>query len=48
MANKLRISVGCCVEGGHGSLISNPNPAIKRRIRSRDVGTVLRSVDQRK
>ena len=48
MENMLRISVGCPVEGGHGSLISNANPAIKRRIRSRAVGTVLRSVDQRK
>ena len=48
MANKLRISVGCRVEGGHGPLISNPDPAIKRRVRSRAVGTVLRSVEQRK
>ena len=48
MVNKLRISVGCRVEGGHGPLIPNTDPAIKRRVRSRAVGTVLRSVEQRK
>ena len=48
MVNMLRISVDCRVEEGHGPLIPNPDPAIKQRICSRAVGTVLRSVDQRK
>ena len=48
MVNMLRISVGCRVEGGHGPLIPNPDPAIKRRACSHAVGTVLHSVEQRK
>ena len=40
------ITVGARVEGCFGPLIPNPNPAIKRRVRSRVVGTVLRGLER--
>ena len=41
-----RIFVGCRVEGPHGPLFPNPNSKIKRRLRTRVVGTVLRANGQ--
>ena len=43
-----RISVGCRVEGCYGPLVPNPNPNVKRRVRDRVVGTVLRAAGQHK
>ena len=43
-----RIHVGSGVEGPHGHLQPNPNPNVKRRVRARGVGTVLRAKGQHK
>ena len=48
MTKSKRIFVGCRVEGGHGPLVANPNPNIKRRVHSRVVGTVLKANEQHK
>ena len=42
------ISVGCRVEGSYGPLVANSNPSIKRRVRSRAIGTVIRASDRHK
>ena len=41
MKNSSRIFNGCRVEGSFGLLVTNPNPNVKRRIRSKANGTVL-------
>jgi len=46
MVNSSKISIGTRVEGAHGPLMPNPNPNIKRRIRTRVVGTVINAVGQ--
>jgi len=43
MALSNRIHVGCRVIGSHGPLQSNPNARIKRRVRQKVVGTVIRA-----
>ena len=43
-----RIIPGCRVEGAIGPLVPNPNPTIKRRVRSRVFGTVIRAADKHK
>ena len=40
------IIVGSRVEGPHGHLQPNPNPNVKRRVRARVVGTVLKAKGQ--
>ena len=46
MSNSFHISVGCRVEGAFGPLVPNPNPKVKRRVREKVYGIVIRSVDQ--
>ena len=48
MSNSSHISVGCRVEGAFGPLVDNPNPKVKRRVRERVCGTVIKAVDQRR
>ena len=43
MALSNRIHVGCQVIGSHGPLQTNPNASIKRRVRQKVVGTVIRA-----
>ena len=51
MTNSSHISVECRVEGAFGPLVPNPNPnpnpKVKRRVREKACGTVIRAVDQR-
>ena len=42
------IAVGCREEGCHGPLGPNPNPSVKRRVRTRAIGTVIRAAEQHK
>ena len=44
--SNIHIIVGSRVEGLYGPLHPNPNPNVKRRVRSRSVGTVLRANGQ--
>ena len=43
MKNSPCIFIGCRIEGIFGPLVVNPNPKIKRRIRSKAIRTVLRA-----
>ena len=43
MKKSSRIFTGCHVEGSFGPLVANPNPNIKRRIRSKAIGIDLRA-----
>jgi len=45
MVRSNHVYVGCRVEGCHGPLVQNPNPSIKRRVRSKVVGTVMRAAE---
>ena len=42
-----RLEAGCRVSGSFGDYVPNPNPNIKRRIRMKLYGTILRAVDKR-
>ena len=42
------IKVGSRVEGSHGPLKANPNPNVKRRVRSKVVGTIIKAKGQHK
>ena len=42
MNQRIRIGTGSRTEGSHGSLISNLDATIKRRIRSKVIGTVVK------
>ena len=48
MNQRIRIGAGSRVEGSHGPLITNPNASIKRRIRSKAIGTVVRAAGPHK
>ena len=48
MVKSARISVGCRVSGHFGPLKPNPNESIKRRVRDRVIGTVIRSAEHHK
>ena len=48
MVRRCNIFIGSHVEGSYGPLIANPNPATKRRVRSRTVGTVVRAAGHHK
>ena len=48
MKQRLRIGAGSRVEGSHGPLVTNPNASIKRRIRSKVVGTVVKATGPHK
>ena len=48
MSSSFRISVGCRFEGVFGPLVPNPNSKVKRRVREKFCGTVIRAVDQRR
>ena len=48
MARQKRIYVGCRVIGSHGPLVTNPNVSVKRRVRSKVVGTIMKAVGQQK
>ena len=48
MARATSLQAGCRVIGSHGPLIDNPNPNIKRRVREKVIGTVIRASGQRK
>lgn len=47
MVNNCRLQAGCRVKGSHGPFIPNPNPNIKRRLRERVEGTVIKASGQR-
>ena len=42
-----RLEAGCRVSGSFGDYVPNPNPNIKRRIRMKLYGTILRAVDKK-
>jgi hypothetical protein len=42
-----RLEAGCRVSGSFGDYIPNPNPNIKRRIRMKLYGTIVRAVDKK-
>ena len=48
MNQRIRIGAGSRVEGSHGPLITNPNASIKRRIRSKAIGTVVKAAGPHK
>ena len=48
MARQKRIYVGCRVIRSHGPLVTNPNESVKRRVRSKVVGTILKAVGPQK
>ena len=48
MNQLIRIGTGSRVEGSHGPLITNPNASIKRRVRSKAVGTVVKAAGPHK
>ena len=48
MSDFFHISVGCRVEGAFGPLVPSPNPKVKRRVREKVCGTVIRAVDHRR
>ena len=48
MTRQKRIYVGCRVLGSHGPLVTNPNESVKRHVRSKVVGTILKAVGQQK
>ena len=48
MARATSLHAGCRVTGSHGPLIVNPNPNIKRYVRQKVNGTVIRATGQRK
>jgi hypothetical protein len=48
MVRSNHVCVGYRVEGCHGPLVQNPNPSIKRRVRSKVVGTVMRAAELHK
>ena len=41
-----RLEVGCRVSGSFGEYIANPNPNIKRRVRKRIFGRIVKAVDK--
>ena len=43
MVSSDRIVAGTRVAGSHGKLIPNPNPNVKRRVREKVVGTVIKA-----
>jgi hypothetical protein len=42
-----RLEAGCRVSGSFGDYVPNPNPNIKRRIRMKLYGTIVRAVDKK-
>ena len=48
MNQRIRIGAGSRVEGSHGPLITNPNASIKRQIRSKVIGTVVKAAGPHK
>ena len=48
MSKSVRIGAGSRVEGSYGPLITNPNASIKRRIRSKAIGTVIKAAGPHK
>ena len=48
MNKRTRIGAGSRVEGSHGPLITNPNASIKRQIRSKVIGTVVKAAGPHK
>lgn len=48
MARATSLHAGCRVTGSHGPLMENPNPNIKRRVRQKVNGTVIRATGQRR
>ena len=43
MVSSDKIVAGTLVSGSHGKLIPNPNPNVKRRVREKVVGTVIKA-----
>ena len=48
MKQHLRIGAGSRVEGSHGPLVTNLTASIKRRVRSKVVGTVVKATGPHK
>ena len=48
MHQHIRIGTGSRVKGSHGHLIMNPNASIKRQIRSKAIGTVVKAAGPHK
>ena len=43
VVNSVRLLPGCRIFGSHGPLEKNPNASVKRRVRSKVYGTVLKA-----